>query len=83
MQGVLTGALDIGTASSVKAVNALENVVVSESLANVVVNYNLIGGSGVVVGTTSQCTTVTANVCTVTAGSVKAGPLVRWYKPML
>jgi len=53
MQGVLSGALDIGAASSAKSVNALENAVVSQSLTGVTVNAVLIGGSGVVVGTTS------------------------------
>ena|SRR5271157_4569366 len=49
MQGVLSGALDIGAASSVGAVTNLENAVVSNSLTNVVVNPTLVGGSAVVV----------------------------------
>jgi phosphate transport system substrate-binding protein len=49
MQGVLSGALDIGAASSVGAVTNLENAVLSNSLSNVVVNPTLIGGSAVVV----------------------------------
>jgi flagellin-like protein len=49
MQGILSGSLDIGAASSVGAVTNLENAVVSNSITNVVPNPTLIGGSAVVV----------------------------------
>ena len=50
MQGVLSGALDIGAASSVGAVTNLENAVQANNLqASVTVNPTLIGGSAVVV----------------------------------
>jgi ABC-type phosphate transport system substrate-binding protein len=48
MQGVLSGALDIGAASSAGAVNNLENAITSNSINGVTVNYVLIGGSVVV-----------------------------------
>jgi phosphate transport system substrate-binding protein len=81
MQGVLSGALDIGMASSAGAVNNLENAVVSQSLTGVTVNPTLIGGSAVVViengGSTGAGTTGFlldgANVCLgITAAALKA-----------
>lgn len=49
MQGVLSGALDIGAASSAGAVNNLQNAIIANNLqSSVTVNAVLIGGSVVV-----------------------------------
>jgi len=56
MQGVISGALDIGAASSVNAVHNAFTDVANNQIVGVQVNYKLIGGSGVVVGTTSTAT---------------------------
>jgi phosphate transport system substrate-binding protein len=53
MQGVISGALDIGAASSVNAVHNAFTDVANNNILGVSINYKLIGGSGVVVGTTS------------------------------
>jgi|GEM_PF-2755934 flagellin-like protein len=49
MQGVITGAYDIGMASSAAAVNNAYNYVQSNNLVGVTINPVLIGGSGIVV----------------------------------
>src|SRR5580704_2758973 len=49
MQGVISGALDIGAASSTGAVNNAQNDVVANSITGVTITPTLIGGSAVVV----------------------------------
>src|SRR5271169_1007837 len=62
MQGVISGALDIGAASSVNAVHNAFTDVANNQITGVSINYKLIGGSGVVVGVTSTGTGVTGPI---------------------
>jgi len=68
MQGVISGALDIGAASSASAVNNAYTDVVNNNIIGVTINPVLIGGSGVVViengpGGTGGFLTDGANTC--------------------
>ena len=80
MQGVLSGAYDIGEASSANAVNNLYTAVANNNIPGFTVDAVLIGGSGVVFATTSGCGTITnvgtATVATCTeGGALGANPL--------
>jgi len=78
MQGVLSGSLDIGESSSINAVHALYNSVTSNNILGITVQPTLIGGSGVVAITTSECGPVTIAVpatCATPATSNGATPL--------
>lgn len=75
MQGVLSGALNIGMASSINAVNNLYNAIVNNNVVGVTPVPVLLGGSGVVFGTTSVCTlTLPAATC-VAGAKILAAPL--------
>jgi flagellin-like protein len=84
MQGILGGTLDVGASSSVNAVNKLFTAVTSNNILTVSPVATIIGGSGVVFGTTSKCATATAfslgtlYACSTVGGSGSAnlaGPL--------
>ncbi len=82
MQGLLTGAYDVGEASSANAVNNLFTAIANNNIVGVTPDPVLIGGSGVVYATTSTCTTATgAGACT-TAGS-RTKCTLRWWKIFL
>ncbi|HXQ92767.1 MAG TPA: substrate-binding domain-containing protein, partial [Nitrososphaerales archaeon] len=69
MQGILSGALDVGESSSITAVNKLIVNVQSNNVINVNPVPTLIGGSGVIFGTTSDCGVITAGSCAAVAGT--------------
>jgi len=78
MQGVISGALNIGAASSTGAVNNAQNDVVNNDIQGVTINPTLIGGSGVVIiengdNALGGFLTDGTNVCVgVTQGALKA-----------
>jgi len=69
MQGVISGALDIGAASSSSAVATAQSYILSNNIQGVTISPTLIGGSGIVVvengaGTGGMLQDATPNVCT-------------------
>ena len=79
MQGVISGALDVGAASSIKSVYAAYTDVSNNNIQGVTINPVLIGGSGVVVGTSSNCGapfgTTSPITCTYASGKIVPGTL--------
>ena len=75
MQGILSGALDVGAASSIVAVNNLYNAINNNNVVGVTPDVTLVGGSGVVFGTTSLCTVVGATTCTTVGATISPAPL--------
>ncbi len=75
MQGILSGALDVGESSSINAVNKLITNVQSNNVLTVNPVATLIGGSGVVFITTSTCAAVASPGLSCAPGSLGANPL--------
>ncbi len=85
MQGLLTGAYDVGEASSANAVNNLFTAIANNNIVGVTPDAVLIGGSGVVFATTSTCLDAASPytaACTA-ASPLAANPLFDGTTPCL